>query len=129
MAWTADQKAHRLPTAGPERSTQYFPAGQGGNTLTSTTVILGATAAAGGNVLPLSLTAAWKFKMNDQVETTFAHGQTKVLGLVLGDSTLEPPASGSYSAGNHPIIVTTCQNITAQPITLAAGLDLVVMQY
>lgn len=130
MAWVADQKGNRLPFAEVTRSTQYFPAGQGGNSLTASAVFLGVTAASAGNVQILTLTGNFKFKMSNQIVATFAHGQPQTQGLIIGDSTLEAPTSGnySYSGGNHPVIQVAISNITNSPITLATGIDLVVAQ-
>lgn len=115
MAWTADQKANRLPITSPHRYAQYFPGAWPG-----------VTAAAAG-VTVLTLTAAFGFKMNGQVEATLPHGATLAAGLLIGQTQLIAPASGSYAAGNHPQITVQIQNTAG--ITSTATTDLIVVQY
>src|SRR5215469_9722716 len=115
MAWTADNKANRLPITSPHRYAQYFVNGWPG-----------VTAAAAG-VTVVTLTAAFGFKMNGQVEVSLPHDATLAAGLVIGQAQLLGPASGSYAAGNHPRITVQVQNTAG--ITSTAVADLIAVQY
>lgn len=123
MAWTADQKANRVSIGTGHRAAQYFPGA----------VTAGTYAANSATVL--TLTAAFAFKGNGQVDATLPHGASLAAGLTIGQAQLlgapAGPGSGSYAAGNHPQITVQIVNSTATGITTtaAAAVDLVVVQY
>lgn len=84
-------------TASGEHARQYFPSSQG----------FGITAATvGANSTQIyTLTAAFQFQGNGQIEVSLPVGTTALqTGISIGEAYLSPPASGSYSKGNHPLI-------------------------
>lgn len=126
MAWTNFNKSNWTRTVGPEHSVQYFPA-----SVQST--VTGNITFTAGQLKTITLTAAFQFKGNGQVEVSGPEGvsnyQTAAAqGLQIGNSWLQGPSSGSYAAGNHPLIMV---NLIAQAAltTAATGFDLIAVQY
>jgi hypothetical protein len=115
MAWVADQKSDRLSIGTGHRAAQYF-----------VNAWPGLTAAAAGLTV-ITLTAQFAFKGNGQIDVSLPHDMSLAAGLVLGQAQLLGPASGSYSAGNHPRITVQVQNTIG--ITTTAVADLIVVQY
>jgi hypothetical protein len=125
MAWTNFQKSNWTQVAGPQRKIQYFPASVQGT-------VTGNLTFAAGAVKTLTLTAAFNFKGNGMIEAFGPEGVSNyetaaAQGLVIENAWLQGPASGSYAAGNHPLILV---NISAGAAltTAATGFDLIVME-
>ena len=110
------QKSNWTRTASSEKMRQYFP-----NAIAAQTI-------AANTSLVLTLTAAYQFQGNGQVEASLPVSATLAAGLVLGQAQLIGPASGSYAAGNHPRITVQVTNPTAAAITPVAC-DLLCVQY
>jgi hypothetical protein len=121
MAWTNFQKSNWTRTAVGEHARQYFTAVAAGITITAATSQL------------VTVTASFQFQGNGQCEVSFPFGagggQTAAAqGLMLGNAWLLPPASGSYSAGNHPLLVF---QVTSQTLMTVAsgGISVIGVQY
>jgi len=132
MAWTNFQKSNWTRTASAEHARQYFPASVAGTVTGNLTFTAGQT-------VPITLTAAFQFQGNGQVEVSipmaggstsgFSGGETAAANfLTIQNAYLIGAASGSYSAGNHPLIVVqfTCAKAYT---TAATGFDLLAIQY
>lgn len=117
MAFTAFKKSNWTRTVAPDHSVVYAPAA------------IPASPIANGAAAVFTVTVPYQFKGNGQVLVTLPEGETLDTGLVLGSAQLLGPASGSYAAGNHPRVTFQVSNITAAPITPAAALDVVIVQY
>ena len=76
---------------------------------------------------------AFAFKGNGLVDIWAPEGAgsgwatVAVQGINLGAAWLQGPASGSYGAGNHPLILFQLQ-ASAAATTAATGFDLIAMQ-
>lgn len=77
----------------------------------------------------VTITVPFSFQGNGQVDATLSAGDSLDTGLALGPATLAAPASGSYSAGNHPRVITSLINLTTAAVTPAAQHDLLIVQY
>jgi len=126
MAWTNFQKSNWTRTVSSEHARQYFPASVQGTVTGNLTIAAGATKT-------LTLTATFQFQGNGQVEVSAPEGvsnfQTAAAqGLVITNAYLTGPSSGSYSAGNHPLIVVNLFSSTLMT-TAATGFDLIAVQY
>jgi hypothetical protein len=77
----------------------------------------------------LTITVPFRFKGNAPVEVTLPVTATAlVAGLSLSEANLLAPASGSYSAGNHPRVSFKIINSTAGNLTPPAT-DVVIWQF
>ena len=91
---------------------------------------LGITTTIAANVIStITLTLPFQFKGCAQLEATLPPGDNLDTGLSIGNCTLEAPASGSYSAGNHPTCNVQIINNTTAAVTTAAAHDLVIVEY
>jgi hypothetical protein len=133
MAWAAFQKSNWTRAAGPQKAIQYFPASSNGTATGNITFTA-------GQVKSLTLTAAFMFKGNGMMEayipeqggssSGFGGGQTAAAaGVCIENAYLigAAPASSSYAAGNHPLIIVQISSGAAYT-TAAAGFDIVCMQ-
>lgn len=132
MAWAAFQKSNWTRTASGQHARQYFPASSNGTATGNLTFTAGA-------VKSLTLTAAFQFQGNGQVQVTAPEqgGSTSgfggyetaaAAGVVIENAYLIGAASGGYAAGNHPLIVVNVSSGAAYT-TSAAGFDLLAVQY
>lgn len=125
MAWTNFQKSNWTRTVAPQHAVQYFPAAVQGT-------VTGNLTFAAGAVKTLTLTAAFMFKGNGMVnvwgpEGASSYATAAAQGLVIENAWLQGPGSGSYGAGNHPLIFVNISAGTALT-TAATGFDLIAMQ-
>jgi hypothetical protein len=126
MAWVNFQKSNWTRGTAPMHARQYFPAS------VQSTVTGNLTFAAGATKL-ITLTATFQFQGNGPVFVTAPEGvsnfQTAAAqGVVIENAYLTGPASGSYAAGNHPLIVVGISAASALT-TAATGFDLIAWQY
>jgi len=126
MAWTAFQKPNWTRFAGTQKMVQYIPAATNGT-------VTGNVTFTAGQVKLLTVTAAFNFKGNGMIEAWDPMGAgsgfatAAAAGVAIESCYLTGPASGSYSAGNHPLIVIEMSSGAAYT-TAATGFDLIVMQ-
>lgn len=126
MAWTAFQKSNWTRTVSPQKAVQYFPA-----SVQST--VTGNITFTAGQLKTITLTAAFSFKGNGVVDVWAPMGAgsgwatAAASGLNLGTAQLQGPGSGSYAAGNHPLILLQLQ-ASAAYTTAATGFDLIAME-
>src|SRR5271157_5440976 len=127
MAWAAFQKSNWTRVVGPQKAVQYFPA-------SSNATMTGNLTFTAGKVVPITATAAFAFKGNGMVEawipeaggstSGFSGGQTAAAaGVCVENAYLIGAASGSYGAGNHPLIVIQL-SCGAAYTTAATGFDI-----
>ena len=121
MAWTNFQKSNWTRTVASEHARQYFTAVAAGITITAATSQL------------LTVTAAFQFQGNGQVDVSFPYGLSNgetaaAQGLILGPAWLQPAGSGSYSAGNHPLLVFQVTSQTLMTVA-AGGFSMLAVQY
>lgn len=137
MAWVAFQKSNWTRTAQGEHARQYFPASVGGS-ISGTSVagtVTGGIVFTGGQTRVLTLTAAFQFQGNGQITVSGPEGSSSYAtaaaqGIVIDNAWLQGPASGSYAAGNHPLILVNISGPAAATVTSAAGgFDLIAVQY
>lgn len=127
MAWSAFQKSNWTRTAGSEHARQYFPAAS------NATATGGLVFAAGGANI-ITLTANFQFQGNDQVLVSAPEGAgsgyatAAAAGVNIENAWLQGPATGSYAAGNHPLILVRLTSSAAYT-TAATGFDLIAVQY
>jgi hypothetical protein len=135
MAWTNFQKSNWTRTTSSEHARQYFPATVGGS-ISGTSVagtVTGGIVFAANQTRVLTLTAAFQFQGNGQVMVSAPEGASNYAtaaaqGLVIDNAWIQGPASGSYSAGNHPLIMVNLSTNVALT-TAATGFDLIAVQY
>jgi len=131
MAWAAFQKPNWTRTVGPQKMVQYFPASSNG---TAT----GGLVFTAGAVKAITLTAAFNFKGNGMLAawipeaggstSGYSGGETAAAaGVCVENAYLQGATSGSYAAGNHPLIVVQL-SCGAAYTTAATGFDLIVAQ-
>lgn len=131
MAWTNFQKSNWTRTGWPYKAVQYFPASTNGTATGNITFTA-------GQVKQVTLTAAFMFKGNGAVQawapeqggSTSGFGgyeTAAAAGIVIENAFLIGAASGSYSAGNHPLIVLNL-SAGAAYTTAAAGFDVICAQ-
>lgn len=131
MAWAAFQKSNWTRSSSPQKAIQYFPASVQGT-------VTGNITFAANTTKFITLTAAFMFKGNGNVEafapeqggstSGFGNYETAAAaGVLIGNAYLLGAASGSYAAGNHPLVVVALQSNAAYT-TAATGFDLIVMQ-
>src|SRR5689334_22327356 len=90
--------------------------------LTSTTTIA-------PNVIDtVTITVPFQFKGATAIVPSLAPNDALDTGLALGSATLLAPASGSYSAGNHPRVAVQIINETTATVTTAANHDIYLIQ-
>ena len=125
MAWAVFQKSNWTRTVLPTKMAQYFPASSNGTATGNLTFV-------GAAVKTITLTAAFNFKGNGMVQAWIPEGAgsgyvTAVAqGIVIENAWLQGPASGSYAAGNHPLILVNISNATTATVTTAVtGFDLI----
>ena len=83
-----------------------------------------------GQVSTLTLTVPFQFQGSDQLQVTIPTGQpTLNAGLDISSAQLLAPATGSYSAGNHPRIQFSVQNSTNATNYTPGTTDLFAAQY
>jgi hypothetical protein len=142
MAWASFQKSNWTRTAVGEHARQYFPASVAGyldGATTTTATVTGNMTFTAGQVHLVSLTATYQFQGNGHtdiklpmaggVTSGLSGGETAVAaGVNIGNAWLQGPSSGSYAAGNHPLIVFKISSTVAYT-TAAAGYDLIAVQY
>ena len=121
MAWTNFQKSNWTRTASSEHARQYF-----------TAVAAGITIAAASTSL-ITVTAAFQFQGNGGVEVSLPFGASSAetaaaQGMVIGAAWLQPAASGSYAAGNHPLLVFQATSQTLMTVA-ATGFSVIAVQY
>jgi hypothetical protein len=113
------QASNWTRTAVSDHALQYFPSSQGFG-ITAATVAANTTAI-------YTLTASFQFQGNGQCEASIPPGSTALqTGVSLGECYLVAPASGSYSAGNHPLI--KFKSVAQIAATIAAA-SVMVVQY
>jgi len=126
MAWAAFQKPNWTRVAGPQKMVQYFPASSNGTATGNLTFTA-------GQVKTITLTAAFNFKGNGMVEVWAPEGAgsgyatAAAAGVAIENSWLQGPGSGSYAAGNHPLILLQISSGAAYT-TAATGFDLIAME-
>jgi hypothetical protein len=125
MAWTNFQKSNWTRTVAPDKAVQYFPASVQGT-------VTGNLTFAAGAVKTITLTAAFMFKGNGMISAWGPQGVSSyetaaAQGLVIENAWLQGPASGSYAAGNHPLILLNLSAGSALT-TAATGFDLIVAE-
>lgn len=113
MAWTNFQRSNWSRVVGPQHAVQVF-----------TSVAAGITITAASTQLITLTSAAYQFKGNGEIDVFFPEGLSDAetaatQGMMLGNAWLQGPASGSYSAGNHPQIV--FQVSSQKLMTVASG--------
>lgn len=126
MAWAAFKKSNWTRTVPGAKAVQYFPAAS------NSTATGNLTIAAGGSST-LTLTADFQFQGNGPVTVFAPEGAgsgwatAAAQGVYLLNAWLEGPASGSYAAGNHPVIKVVLGSTTLCT-TAATGFDLIGVQ-
>ena len=126
MAWAAFQKDNWTRTAGSQKMVQYFPASSNGTATGNLTFTA-------GQVKTITLTAAFNFKGNGQIGVWAPMGSgsgyatAAAQGVAIENAWLQGPGSGSYAAGNHPLILLQISS-GAAATTAAGGFDLIAME-
>ena len=126
MAWSAFQKSNWTRTVGPQKMAQYFPASASGTPTGNLTFTA-------GQVKTITLTAAFNFKGNGMINVWAPEGSgsgyatAAAAGVAIENAWLQGPGSGSYSAGNHPLILLQLSSGAAYT-TAATGFDLIAME-
>lgn len=126
MAWAAFQKSNWTRVAGPQKMVQYFPASASGTPTGNLTFTA-------GQVKTITLTAAFNFKGNGMIEIWAPEGSgsgyatAAAAGVAIENAWLQGPGSGSYAAGNHPLILVQLSSGAAYT-TAATGFDLIAME-
>lgn len=126
MAWAAFQKSNWTRTSSPQKMVQYFPASGNGTATGNLTFTA-------GQVRTITLTAAFQWKGNGNCEVWAPMGAgsgyatAAAAGVTIENALLEGPASGSYAAGNHPILLVQISSGAAFT-TAATGFDLIGME-
>lgn len=113
------QKPNWSRTTAPTHSVVYCPATPSALGITAATVTA-------GSMQIYSVTAPFQFKGNGQCEVSLPVGATLQTGVALAECYLGPPASGSYSAGNHPVVKFKTQ---AQIAATIAATSVLITQY
>ena len=114
----AFQKSNWLHTTPAEHARVYLPAA------------IPNTAINYGQVSTLTLTVPFQFQGSSQLQVAIPAGQTTLnTGLDLSTPQLLAPATGSYSAGNHPRIQFSVQNSTNATNYTPATTDVTAVQY
>lgn len=127
MAWVNFQKSNWTRTVFPSKDAQYFPGSSNGTATGNLTFV-------GTAIKTLTLTAAFNFKGNGLISVWGPTGSSSyqtaaAQGIVIENAWLAAPPSGSYSAGNHPLILVNISNASTATVTTATtGFDLVAMQ-
>jgi hypothetical protein len=113
------QKSNWLRTASSEHARVYLPSSQGFG-ITAATVTA-------SSMQIYTATVPFQFQGNGQVEVGLPAGITALQnGVQLGEAELLPPASGSYSLGNHPRVQFKTTSVIAATI---AATSVTIVQY
>lgn len=116
MAAEVFNKGNRPQESITSKMDLYFPAAIAITTTIAANVISNVT-----------LTVPFQFKGAGVIEVSLPPNDALDAGLSLGSATLLAPASGSYSAGNHPRVNVQVINNTTAAITTAAAHDLILI--
>ncbi len=113
------QKSNWSRTASSEHARVYLPSTQGFG-ITAATVTA-------SSMQIYTATVPFQFQGNGQVEDSIPQGATAIQnGVQLGEAILLPPASGSYSLGNHPRVQFKTTSVIAATI---AATSVLLVQY
>jgi len=121
MAFTPFNKSNWTRTCSSEHARVYSPSSVGGVPSQNIT--------GNGGAATITLTVPFQFQGNGQVEVSLPAGANGInTALDFSTSYLLAPASGSYSAGNHPRVQFVVQNSSNTNVTPLSN-DVVVVQY
>jgi hypothetical protein len=114
------QKSNWSRTAQADHARVYLRASPDGNGITAATVTA-------SSMQIYTATVPFQFQGNGQVVASIPWGQTQLQnGISLEEADILPPASGSYSAGNHPRVAFKTTSTIAATI---AATSVLLVQY